>query len=100
LVSATPSGDIVRGRVPMGLSAAVGSGEGFDAASTADLLSLDDLKVVIPGVERLVIDRVLRRTKGNQSKAARVLNLSRGALIAKMKEYELADYRYLRRKRR
>jgi DNA-binding protein Fis len=54
---------------------------------------------VIPAVERLVIDRVLQRTLGNQSKAARVLNLSRGALIAKMKEYEIPDYRYLRRRR-
>ncbi len=52
---------------------------------------------MIPFVEHLIIDRVLRRTKGNQSKAARVLNLSRGALIAKMKEYEIPDYRYLRR---
>jgi DNA-binding protein Fis len=53
---------------------------------------------VIPGIERLVIDRVLCREKGNQSQAARVLNLSRGALIAKIKEYGIPDYRSLRRK--
>ena len=45
----------------------------------------------------LLIDRVLRRSLGNQSKAARELNLSRGALIAKIKEYEIQDYRSLRR---
>jgi len=50
-------------------------------------------------VERLLIDRVLRRVKGNQSKAARILNISRGALIAKAKEYDIPDYRYLRRQR-
>ena len=32
-------------------------------------------------------------------KAARILNLSRGALIAKIKEYDVPDYRYLRRNR-
>ncbi len=100
LVSATPSGEMVRGRVPVGEASAAGGAAEAAAVGTADLLSLDDLKVVIPGVERLVIDRVLRRTKGNQSKAARILNLSRGALIAKMKEYEISDYRYLRRRGR
>jgi len=64
-----------------------------------EFLAVDDLKVVIPGIERLIIDRVLRKTRGNQSKAARILNLSRGALIAKMKDYEIPDYRYLRKKK-
>lgn len=100
LVSATPDGEMVHGRVPMagprdggalGLPDEVGAGAG--------LLEQDNLKVVIPGIERIIIDRVLRRTMGNQSKAARVLNLSRGALIAKMKEYEIPDYRYLRRQK-
>ena len=62
-------------------------------------MTVDDLKVVIPGVEELVIDRVLRRVKGNQSQAARTLNLSRGALISKIKEYKIPDYRSLRRNR-
>jgi len=99
LVSATPDGEMVRGIVPAVLRSVTG-GEGTEDAemATAAMLSQDDLKVVIPAVERLIIDRVLRRTKGNQSKAARILNLSRGALIAKMKEYEVLDYRYLRRK--
>ena len=44
----------------------------------------------------MIIDRVLHRVKGNQSKAARVLNLSRGALISKIKDYEIPDYRSLR----
>ena len=52
---------------------------------------------MIPAIERLLIDRVLRRSLGNQSKAARELNLSRGALIAKIKEYGIQDYRALRR---
>ena len=100
LVSATPEGEMVRGTVP----AAMPMRPEFGTASTdqhsiAALLSQDDLKVVVPEVERTIIDRVLRRTMGNQSKAARILNLSRGALIAKIKEYEIPDYRHLRRSR-
>ncbi len=99
LVSATPSGEMVRGIVPIGSARmAAGGSEEAEGAAVA-VLARDDLKQVIPFVEHMVIDRVLRRTKGNQSKAARILNLSRGALIAKMKEYEVPDYRYLRRQR-
>jgi DNA-binding NtrC family response regulator len=100
LVSATPEGEMVRGTVPA-LAGARSQAADSDAdeLATAALLSQDDLKTVVPAVERMIIDRVLRRTMGNQSKAARVLNLSRGALIAKIKEYEVPDYRYLRRNR-
>ncbi len=101
LVSATPGGELVSGSVQRTVavtSAAQGdSGEDIDPAA---VLGDDDLKVVVPAVERLLIDRVLRRSKGNQSRAARELNLSRGALIAKIKEYEIPDYRSLRRSKR
>jgi len=101
LVSATPEGELVRGSlrrslVPPGEQA----GHEGDPIDAAAVLGEDDLKVVIPAVERLLIDRVLRRSVGNQSKAARELNLSRGALIAKIKEYEIPDYRSLRRSKR
>jgi transcriptional regulator with PAS, ATPase and Fis domain len=102
LVSATPEGELVRGRVrrtvPMAEAGGVEAGPMSDLDETAAVLNEDDLKVVIPAVEKLLIDRVLRRAKGNQSRAARELNLSRGALIAKIKEYEIPDYRSLRRK--
>jgi DNA-binding NtrC family response regulator/pSer/pThr/pTyr-binding forkhead associated (FHA) protein len=101
LVSATPQGELVRGSVRRSMvrssEAAGAEVEGIDPAA---VLGEDDLKVVIPAVERLLIDRVLRRSLGNQSKAARELNLSRGALIAKIKEYEIPDYRSLRRSKR
>jgi len=101
LVSATPQGEMVRGSVRSSVArtgeAPGGDVEGIDPAI---VLGEDDLKVVIPAVERLLIDRVLRRSLGNQSKAARELNLSRGALIAKIKEYEIPDYRSLRRSKR
>ncbi len=103
LVSATPAGEMVRGTVLAGrvLTAASENGDRDNGSvSAAALLAEDDLKTVIPGVERLIIDRVLRRTLGNQSKASRILNLSRGALIAKIKEYDIPDYRSLRRSRR
>ncbi len=100
LVSATPEGEMVRGTVPAHPSGRViGAPTDGDEIETASLMAQDDLKIVVPAVERLIIDRVLRRTMGNQSKAARNLNLSRGALIAKIKEYGIPDYRYLRRNR-
>jgi len=100
LVSATPDGEMVRGVVPLDPSRYSGgvSGESIPPGANG-LLEEDDLKVVISSVERLIIDRVLRRTMGNQSRAARELNLSRGALIAKIKDYEIPDYRYLRRRK-
>jgi DNA-binding NtrC family response regulator len=103
LVSATPPGEMVRGTVLAGrvpTAASEDGGRDNGSVSAATLLAEDDLKTVIPAVERLLIDRVLRRTLGNQSKASRILNLSRGALIAKIKEYDIPDYRSLRRSRR
>jgi DNA-binding NtrC family response regulator len=101
LVSATPEGEMVRGSVRRALIGSSDSaGEKIEGIDAAAVLGEDDLKVVIPAVERLLIDRVLRRSLGNQSKAARELNLSRGALIAKIKEYDIQDYRSLRRSRR
>jgi two-component system response regulator HupR/HoxA len=101
LVSATPEGELVGGRVRGAAIAAAPEGLATADAALADetaaVLNEDDLKVVIPAVERLLIERVLRRAKGNQSRAARELNLSRGALIAKIKDYEIPDYRSLRR---
>ena len=98
LVSATPEGEILRGSLQRsGSAAGLSPGDVGEPADTAVVLSQDDLKVVIPAVEKLLIDRVLRRSLGNQSKAARELNLSRGALIAKIKEYGIQDYRSLRR---
>ncbi len=100
LVSATPEGEMVRGTVPASIGRRQQDlGDGETGVTAPDLLAQDDLKVVVPAVEKLIIDRVLRQTMGNQSKAARTLNLSRGALIAKIKEYEIPDYRFLRRNR-
>ncbi|HYB52647.1 MAG TPA: helix-turn-helix domain-containing protein [Thermoanaerobaculia bacterium] len=65
----------------------------------AILRQTDDLKKIIISVEREVIDRTMRRVEGNQSRGAQVLNISRGSLIAKLKEYGIPDYRYLRRER-
>jgi hypothetical protein len=70
-------------------------------ASAAEnvLRQTDDLKRIVETVERDVIDRAMRRVEGNQSRGAQVLNISRGSLIAKLKEYGIPDYRYLRRER-
>ena len=73
-----------------------------DPLSGAELMlrETDDLKKIMDTVTREVIDRAMRRVEGNQSRAAAVLNISRGSLIAKLKEYQIPDYRYLRRERR
>jgi regulatory Fis family protein/FHA domain-containing protein len=63
------------------------------------LRETDDLKKITDTIEREVIDRTMRRVEGNQSRAAEVLNISRGSLIAKLKEYAVPDYRYLRREK-
>lgn len=65
----------------------------------AILRQTDDLKKIVETVEREVIRRAMRRVEGNQSRGAEILNISRGSLIAKLKEYQVPDYRYLRRER-
>jgi len=57
------------------------------------------MSAIVETVEREVIDRAMRRVEGNQSRGAQVLNISRGSLIAKLKEFGIPDYRYLRRER-
>ncbi len=64
------------------------------------LRQTDDLKKIVETVEREVIDRAMRRVEGNQSRGAEILNISRGSLIAKLKEFGIPDYRYLRRQRK
>jgi len=99
LVTATPDGEMVRCS-GLDLQSAVAS-EGGPGVSQelVEVLSSDNLKQVVPRVEQILIDRVMRRVKGNQSKGSRILGISRGALIAKLKEYGVPDYRYLRRRR-
>ncbi|MET0618644.1 MAG: helix-turn-helix domain-containing protein [Thermoanaerobaculia bacterium] len=63
------------------------------------LRQTDDLKKIVETVEREVIDRAMRRVEGNQSRGAQILNISRGSLIAKLKEFGIPDYRSLRRER-
>jgi DNA-binding NtrC family response regulator/pSer/pThr/pTyr-binding forkhead associated (FHA) protein len=100
LVSATPEGEMVRGSaLPREIVEGMSVVNGGNGSGVAAVLGGDDLKQVLPAVEQMIIDRVLRRALGNQSKAARELNLSRGSLIAKIKEYGIPDYRSLRRNR-
>lgn len=97
LVAATPDGEMVRCD-QLGPGAATAANSNV-APELLTVLSSDNLKEAIPRIEQIVIDRVMRRVKGNQSKAARTLGISRGALIAKLKEYGVPDYRFLRRRR-
>ncbi len=97
-VTATPDGEMVRCE-ELSEGGANAAARGAQAAtSLAEVLASDNLKQVVPRVEQLIIDRVMRQVKGNQSKGARALGISRGALIAKLKEYAVPDYRFLRRR--
>jgi two-component system response regulator AtoC len=97
LVTVTPDAEMVRCD-EAGPAAATASAGGA-APELMEVLASDNLKEAIPRIEHIVIERVMRRVKGNQSKAARTLGISRGALIAKLKEYGVPDYRFLRRRR-
>jgi DNA-binding protein Fis len=46
-------------------------------------------KPVIDEIEKLVIERVLRATKGNKQKASDVLGMNRRRLYGKLKKYGL-----------
>lgn len=100
LVTATPDGEMVRSEHFLGPGGRDEEEITGPAPDSSEVLASDDLKLVVERVEKLLIDRVMRRVKGNQSKGARTLNISRGALIAKLKEYQVPDYRFLRRKRK
>lgn len=100
LVTATADGETVTCD-PLEVELGSGAGKGGEmAAEAVQILASDNLKEVVPRVEQLLIDRVMRRVRGNQSKGAELLGISRGALIAKLKEYSIPDYRFLRRRGR
>jgi DNA-binding NtrC family response regulator len=95
-------GDVSEPAEPAASAAEAGAGPAEAEAETETevvLRQTDDLKKIIESVEREVIDRTMRRVEGNQSRGAQILNISRGSLIAKLKEYTIPDYRYLRRER-
>lgn len=94
LVAATAEGEMVQCQ-----KTAAPTREGSTSLEAGPgILASDNLKEVVPQVERLIIDRVMRKVKGNQSKGAKILGISRGALISKLKDYAIPDYRYLRRR--
>jgi Fis family transcriptional regulator, factor for inversion stimulation protein len=61
------------------------------------LLNLDDLtpvnlyQLVMEQIEKPLFEVVMKLTKNNQSKAAKLLGLSRGTLRKKLKQYDLED---------
>ncbi len=49
----------------------------------------DLYKMVIGETELALLDMVLRKTEGNQTRSAQYLGISRGTLRKKLKQYEL-----------
>lgn len=52
-------------------------------------LPVDAEEGLLPAVEKTLIGEVLRRTKGNQSRAAKILGISRYSLRARLKKYNI-----------
>jgi Fis family transcriptional regulator len=46
-------------------------------------------QLVLQEIERPLLETVMRKTRGNQSKAAIVLGLNRGTLRKKLKQYDI-----------
>jgi len=99
LVTATPEGEMVRCEAHDVAARGEASSPSDLPPELLQVLGSNNLKDTIPRVEQLLIDRVMRQVKGNQSKGSRMLGISRGALITKLKEYGIPDYRYLRRRK-
>jgi len=75
--------------VPAGATAGLDGDEGEGGAS-ADVdtgFRLPNSGVTLEEVERDLVKQALDRTRGNQTHAARLLNISRDALRYKMKKF-------------
>ncbi len=54
--------------------------------------AVDDLyQLVLTEVEAPLFETILEHTKGNQSKAAKMLGINRGTLRKKLKQYQLCE---------
>lgn len=60
--------------------------EHLDGHDTSGLYSL-----VLSEVEKPLLQAVLKETQGNQSRAAKILGISRSTLRKKLTQYDLAD---------
>jgi DNA-binding NtrC family response regulator len=81
-------GDVIDLPALPGLSAAAAVRP--DAAAGADATDHLPLREAIAQLERRMITRALRRTRGNRSEAARQLGIARAQLYAKMEEHGIA----------
>ncbi len=54
-----------------------------------DTIPTNLYELVLAEVETPLLEAVLRQTRGNQTKAAKMLGLSRGTLRKKLKQYDL-----------
>jgi Fis family transcriptional regulator, factor for inversion stimulation protein len=75
----TPKGIFLRDAVQQALQQYFSQLDGYDPAELYEM--------VLEEVEKPLLQIVLQRTRGNQSRAAKILGLSRGTLRKKMKKY-------------
>lgn len=60
-------------------------------SNVSNLFALPDSGIVLERIEADFIDQAINKSHGNQSKAARLLGLSRSALLYRMKKYALLN---------
>jgi two-component system, NtrC family, response regulator AtoC len=96
LVALSPVGDIgveaLRAQLPQEDAGGAGAvPDGLDGApGPADSAGTLPLRLHLEAVERGLLVRMLAATRGNQSEAARRLEISRSSLIDRMKKYVIA----------
>lgn len=61
----------------------------FDYSAGTTLDALADQSLSLEQVEKLYIQKILRNTRGNKSKAARILGINRKTLLEKRKKFNL-----------
>lgn len=61
----------------------------FDHTQGSTLDALADQALSLEQVERLYIQKILRKTRGNKSKAAKILGINRKTLLEKRRKYSL-----------
>lgn len=56
---------------------------------TGNVITIPDEGIALDTVERIIIEELLRRTGGNRSKTARMLQIPRHVLLYKLKKYDM-----------
>ena len=88
-IAAAPAAS--NGHQPSPLRSAVTTSVRQYLAQLEGQLSTDVYQMVLAEVEAPLLEEIMAYTRGNQTKASRMLGLNRGTLRKKLKQYGLLD---------